>query len=208
MRFDWLHRDRASPAVIVVFGGWAIGPQVLAHLAGGQDVLFASDYRDLDAFLPDLSGYAQRALVAWSFGVAAYGHWQAGLCPRFDRCVAINGSLTPVHGKTGIPPRIFRQTVEELSPASFQSFLDLCFDAPQPAQPFDTSARRAELLAVERRGDAPGCHWDRIWISDRDRIFPPQNLDRAWAAQPGAIRRINAPHVPFAQWSDWSGVLA
>jgi pimeloyl-[acyl-carrier protein] methyl ester esterase len=208
MQVRWLKQGAGRDEVIVVFGGWAIGSQCFAHLTGGQDVLFVDDYRDLTGELPDLSAYARRRLVAWSFGVAAFGHWQSelgqlGRRMAFDSRVAVNGSLTPVHPKTGIPPRVFRQTEAGLSEASFQDFLTHSFNAPQPWQSFDAALHHAELLAVEARGAAPTCAWDRIWISGQDRIFPAQNLERAWADQPDAIRRIDAPHVAFAAWSAW-----
>lgn len=208
MDFRWLKQAQGhGPATeaIVVFGGWAIGPQVFAHLAGPQDILFASDYTALEAELPDLSAYDSVALVAWSFGVAAYAHWQQSRPDPFARKVAVNGSLSPVSRNTGIPPAIFRRTVETLDAASFQQFLTRVFGAPQPDQPLDVTARRAELLAVEARGDAPHVAFDRVWISSADKIFPPANLARAWEGQP--VRSIDAPHAPFDWFSSWEALL-
>jgi biotin synthesis protein BioG len=207
MQIEWLKRA-GSAEVVVVFGGWGIGSQCFAHLTGEQDVLFVSDYRNLATDLPDLSHYTRRRLVAWSFGVAGFAHWQfergqLGRHMAFDSRIAVNGSLTPIHPKTGIPPRVFRQTEAGLSEASFQDFLTHSFNAPQPWRGFDPAPHHAELLAVAARGAAPPCAWDRIWISGQDRIFPAQNLERAWAEQTDAIRRIDAPHVAFAAWSAW-----
>lgn len=206
MHFEWLHRAETSRDVIVVFGGWGTGPACLSHLTGAQDVLFARDYRVLEATLPDLSGYSHRYLIAWSFGVVAFAHWQTGHDSGFDQRIAINGTASPVHAEFGIPPRVFRRTVEQLSETSFQDFMTQCFDTPQPMQAPDIAPLRAELIAVEQRGDAPAGAWDRVWISTRDRIFPPQNQERAWAHLPCAIRRIDAPHGPFAAWSAWEEV--
>lgn len=206
--FKWLRKTENTPDVIVVFGGWAIGPTCFAHLTGAEDVLFVDDFTNLAAELPDLQCYTTRSLVAWSFGVAAYSHSRMGQRQTFDRHIAINGSLTPINTLTGIPPRVFRKTLENLSEQAFQEFLTVSFDAPRPWQPFNTAARRDELLAIQHRGDAPVCDWDRIWISDRDRIFPPQNLERAWINTPKHIHRINAPHVPFAAWTSWKDLWA
>ena len=208
MQHRWLNRSRGAAQVIVVFGGWAIGPAVMSHLGGRADLLFVSDYRDLAAPLPDLSGYASRTLVAWSLGVACYGHWQAAHPDPFDRRIAINGSMTPVNRRTGIAPRLMRHTARSLSEAGFQQFLARCHGASQPHQPIDVAARRAELAAVMNRGDAPDRHWHRVWISRHDVIFTPDKLHRAWQGQAAVIRVIDAPHVPFALWSDWEQVLA
>lgn len=190
----------------MVFGGWAVGPEVFAHLEGPQDILFASDYRDLNAELPDLSSYRRVSLLAWSFGVASYAHWQQGCPDPFARKVAVSGSLTPVNRLTGIPPVAMVKTVVSLSQVSFQHFLTRVFNAPQPDTPLDVAARRAELDAVAWRGDAPRAEFGRVLICGQDRIFPPGNLARAWAG--AEIRELKAPHAPFAQFATWEELLA
>ncbi|MBY6141781.1 DUF452 family protein [Leisingera daeponensis] len=200
MEFRWLKQDSAAEA-IVVFGGWAVGPEVFWHLDGPQDILFASDYTDLGADLPDLSGYGQVSLLAWSFGVAAYAHWQTGRPDPFLHKAAVNGSLQPVNRGAGIPPAVFRRTVETLSLESYQQFLGRVFGASQEAEVLDVEARRAELLAVERRGDAPQMRFGRVWISSGDKIFPPANLVRAWAGQ--NVSHLEASHAPFDRFSLW-----
>lgn len=205
MRWQWLKQAPGAETVIVVFAGWAIGPEVFLHLEGSQDVLFVDDYRNLDAPLPDLSAYGHRALVAWSFGVAGYGHWQARHGDLFDRKVAVNGSPTPVHRDTGIPPVLMQKTIDTLSQASFQMFLTRCFGGRQNFQEIDVAARKTELNAILKRGDAPELNWDRIWLSRNDRIFPLANLQRIWAGQ--GAKLLDAPHVPFASWSTWQAVM-
>ncbi|MEC8573421.1 MAG: pimeloyl-ACP methyl esterase BioG family protein, partial [Pseudomonadota bacterium] len=166
MEIRWLKQNKAAD-VIVVFGGWAVGPDVFAHLAGPQDLLFASDYRNLDAELPDLSGYQNVTLVAWSFGVAAYAHWQKDRTDPFDRKIAVNGTLAPVDEARGIPPAVLAKTAEGLSEQSFAQFLRRTFNAPQPPRSIDVEARRAELHAVAARGAAPAVAFDQVWLSGR-----------------------------------------
>ncbi|MBO9442834.1 DUF452 family protein [Phaeobacter italicus] len=205
MEIRWLKQNKAAD-VIVVFGGWAVGPDVFAHLAGPQDLLFASDYRNLDAELPDLSGYQNVTLVAWSFGVAAYAHWQKDRTNPFDRKIAVNGTLAPVDEARGIPPAVLAKTAEGLSEQSFAQFLRRTFNAPQPPRSIDVEARRAELHAVAARGAAPAVAFDQVWLSGRDRIFPPVNQHRAWD---GATQRElpTAAHAPFDQFDSWQGVI-
>jgi len=190
----------------VIFGGWAVGPDVFQHLSGEGDLCFAHDYTALGQELPDLSGYDRVSLVAWSFGVASYAHWQAGRADPFSRKVAVNGSLTPVSRETGIPPAVMAKTIDTISPEGFRIFLKRVFDVPPPAVEFDVGLRRAELLSVQARGDAPAVRFDRVWISERDRIFPPANLLRAWKGQP--TRLIDAPHAPFAKFQSWNELLS
>lgn len=206
MNHVWLKQSRETTRVIVVFGGWAMGSDVLSSLEGTSDIIFVSDYRDLSKALPDLSAYAHRSLVAWSFGIASYCHWQNENADVFDRKIAINGSMTPVDRERGIPPQVMQKTIDTLSHDSFQIFLMRAYNGKVPQQTIDVSARKAELIAVLERGDAPSQTWDRIWLSTKDRIFPLANMERAWAAQSDAIRRIEAPHMPFAQWKNWNEI--
>ena len=205
MEIRWLKQNKAAD-VIVVFGGWAVGPDVFAHLAGPQDLLFASDYRNLDAELPDLSGYQNVTLIAWSFGVAAYAHWQKDRPDPFDRKIAVNGTLAPVDEARGIPPAVLAKTAEGLSEQSFAQFLRRTFNAPQPPRSIDVEARRAELHAVAARGAAPAVAFDQVWLSGRDRIFPPVNQHRAWDG--ATLRELpTAAHAPFDQFDSWQGVI-
>ncbi|MEK0162879.1 pimeloyl-ACP methyl esterase BioG family protein [Phaeobacter sp. A36a-5a] len=206
MEFRWLKQNEAVEA-IVVFGGWAIGADVFAHLTGPEDVLFVSDFRSLDADLPDLSGYDHVTLLAWSFGVAGYAHWQQGRGDPFDRKVAVNGTLAPVDETRGIPPEVMARTAEGLSEQSFAQFLRRTFNAPQSPHEIDIDARRAELHAVAQRGPAPAVGFDLVWIAGRDRIFPPANQHRAWAGV--ALRELpTAAHAPFDHFDSWQALLS
>lgn len=205
MLSQWI-KQTGSDQLIVIFGGWALGAAPFQHLAGPQDVLFVDDFRDLSP-LPDLGKYAERTAVAFSFGVAAFCHWQAQNAFHFHRKTAISGSPTPIDRKHGIPPVIFDKTHDGLSADSFQQFLGHCYNSNQPNLNIDVQARKAELAAVKSRGPAPAAAFDKIWVSTEDRIFPATNLRRAWADQSAKIQEIDAPHVPFAQWDKWDEVV-
>ena len=206
MNHVWLKQSNDATHVIVVFGGWAIGSDALSSLKGTCDVLFISDYSDLNYTLPDLSAYSMRTLVAWSFGIASYCHWQRGKADVFDRKIAINGSMTPIDRENGIPPLVMQKTIDTLSHDSFQIFLMRAFNAKVPEQAINVSARKGELIAVLERGDAPPQTWDRIWLSRKDRIFPFANMERAWAQQNDVVKTIDGPHVPFGAWKHWDEV--
>ena len=207
MKHVWLKQSEGASRVLVVFGGWAIGAEVFSSLQSHDDILFISEYRDLDYALPDLSHYHHRILVAWSFGIASYCHWQAKNKDVFERKIAINGSMIPIDREKGIPPQAMQKTIDTLSNASFQIFLTRAHNAKVAEIKIDVGAREAELIAVLERGAAPAQQWDRIWLSQKDRIFPPANMERAWAQQAHAVKRIDEPHVPFHHWQNWDEVI-
>ncbi|MDQ7260828.1 DUF452 family protein [Paracoccus sp. PS-1] len=201
MRAEWLRRTGAEE-LIVVLTGWAVGSAPLRHLAGPADVLVLSDYRELTP--PDWpGGYAAMDLVAWSFGVAAACHlpdlW------GFRRKVAVCGSWAPCDDDLGIPRDMVRATAENLSEASLRQFARRA-GCPMASGGADLAALREELEAVMDRDSGRDPGFDRIWLGAADRIFPPENLRRAWWGGPVAL--LDCGHNPFAQWRDWSEVLA
>lgn len=184
---------------MIVFGGWAVGWAPFAHLQGSEDVLFVEDYRDLNHDLPDLGGYGQRWLFAYSLGVASFGHWAQGRA--FDRTIAACGSLNPVDRRLGIPAQVYRATQEALTEDSYQDFLALCHGHDVEPHKVDIPARRAELAAIADRGPAPVTQFDRVLIADRDRIWPKANLTRAWGGH--EVVELDAPHVAFGGFQTW-----
>ena len=205
MKAQWLQRHDAD-ALIVVFSGWALGAAPFAHLGGDADVLLLSDYRSLDFDLEPLRPYAQRSLIAYSFGVAAAGHALASAALDFDRRVAVCGSLHPADERFGIPPERVRQTADQLAETSLRQF------ARRAGSPFpeasDIPALRDELLAVIARGPATDPGFDRVWLGRSDRIFPPENLEAAWREQAERVRWLETGHNPFAGFIDWRDLLA
>lgn len=210
MRTQWLqHRD--ADRLIVIFGGWALGPAPFAHLTGAEDVLFVEDWRLLDHDLSECGAYARCDLIAHSFGVAAAGHWLAAQTAKdrpdpFTRKIAINGTLDPCHEQRGIPPELVRATADQLDLENLRRFCKRA-GAPAPTAP-DIRALRAELRAVLARGPAPSPGFDRIWLGQGDRIFPPAALALGWQDQHLPITWLKAGHTPFSLWQHWSEVLA
>lgn len=207
MKAQWLKHTYA-PELLIVFGGWALGPSPFLPLTGPQDVLFFDDYRQLDAPPPASSDYDTTTLLAFSFGVASSLHWmaQTGFSP--DRLIAVNGTPCPADPDKGIAPDMIRATADGLSAANFASFCRRAgVKAPSPIDsPMHWPNHRDELFAIAHRGSAEPQRFDKIWISTRDRIIPTAAQRRAWADQAERTTEINAPHMPFAagqSWKDW-----
>lgn len=207
MEWRWLKRSGASN-LVVVFGGWALGRFPYLNLGGSQDVLLAQDFRMIDGGMPaEPKDYTTVSLVAFSFGVAAYAFWQLTEPEVFSRKVAVNGTLAPVDRRNGIPPIVFHRTVETLSQDSLRAFCRRCYDGSFEIDEHNLDHLRDELNAVQDRGAAPTRAFDRIWVSNQDKVLPAANQLRAWAEQSGKVRRLDAPHVPFSKFRTWDEVL-
>ena len=204
MRRHWLNRD-GGPLLTLVFGGWALGPALFAPLTGAKDVLVVDDYRTLDDALPEIGDYDDVRLMAYSFGVATAAHWLAAHTLHCTRMAAVNGTLFPVDVERGIAPETVAATADGLNAASFSRFCRRA-GAERLVQEIDFGAAADELRAITVRGAAPDTCFDRVWISDNDRIIPTRAQDAAWAGRDTAIRRIPAAHQPFRAgqtWAEW-----
>lgn len=204
MRRHWLARN-GGPQLTLVFGGWGLGAAPFAGLTGTEDVLVIDDYTTLDAPLLETAQYDHIRLLAYSFGVAAAAHWLSAYKLPLQRLVAVNGTLYPVDKTRGIAPEIITATADGLSAARFAQFCRRAGHA-LPAPHIDVAMAKTELRAIAQRGPAPPTAFERIWISQQDRIIPARAQEAAWQAQAGAVRRLRAAHQPFAagqSWQDW-----
>lgn len=203
MRAEWLQRG-ASDRLILVLSGWAVGPAPFRHLRGAADVLVLWDWRDLSP--PGWpGGYGRIDLLAYSFGVGAA--CRMALPADAGLRVAACGSGWPCDDRLGIPRATLRATEAGLDAEALRRFARR---AGVPALPgADLPALRAELRAVMGWAGVPAVpRFDRILLGARDRIFPPENLNRAWQAQAARLRILPSGHNPFALMRDWDEVLA
>lgn len=206
MKQRWLSRS-GTAEVLLVFGGWAIGPGPFQGLSGNTDVLFVDDYTRLDDPLSDLSHYDRINLIAFSFGVASAAHWLAQIGIRPDRLIAVSGTLHPADVERGIAPDMIRATADQLSTASFAKFCRRAgLEGPAPEIDIDTA--KAELHAVIERGPAPDLKFDRIWVPQQDRVIPTRAQQAAWADQHDAVRTVPTAHIPFASGQNWQEWIA
>lgn len=208
MKIEFL-QQRGASRLILIFAGWAMDAnpfKTLEHQA--YDIAVAYDYRDLH--LPQhisLSEYNEICILAWSFGVPSahaflINHDELPVTAR----VAVNGTLTPVDDRFGIPCAIFQGTLNSISPASLSRFNRRMCGSATAAKEYDRHAPQREIseLADELRAIAKRStdqnkeHWDTIYISESDLIIPTANQKAAWGKHTD-IRTIEGPHLPNFQ---------
>ena len=206
MRREWLQRV-GTGELTLVFGGWGLGVSPFAGMTGAGDVLFVEDYTLLDDPVAEVSGYDHVALLAYSFGVASAVHWMTEHGVQPDRKVAVNGTLYPADKDRGIAPEVVEATIAGLSEQSFAGFCRRA-GVKGSVPEINVTAAQAELRMIMARGNAPDVSFDRVWIADRDRIIPTKAQERAWHGQEAVVRRISAPHQPFAPEQSWQEWLA
>jgi biotin synthesis protein BioG len=217
MKAEWIVR-RKDPDLLLFFNGWGMDRRLADHLvsacserqAPGPDIVLLYDYRDLT--LPEwlgeaIAGVRSVDLLAWSLGVWVAAH--AGL-DRVDRAVAVNGTCFPVDATRGIPPEIFKGTLEQWSDASRARFDRRMFArvSPERYQPLRSarlSGEQQEELRVIGEAVSAGqgtrrsiWRYSKAFVGGADLIFMPENQRRAWHEIGVPVIEIaEMPHFPF-----------
>lgn len=184
----------------------------------GQDLLMYYDYRDLGGIEPSAllpTGYGRLTLLAWSMGVWVAGHLLAGQEHRLADAVAINGTLTPIDDRCGIPDGAYAEMLASFSPETLRVFYRSMFSAQGDEdrflahRPRRTEEEIREELAALRdqyraNGPAPDLY-RRCLVGSRDRIFTARAQVRSWGRE--RCRQVPAPHFPFysLSWDSLAG---
>lgn len=196
-----------SRRLLLVFTGWASDSSFYSGLIlpESYDFAVASDYRTpADATqIAAIAAYDEVCVVAWSFGVPAATRFMLDNPQiRFTLRVAVNGTMTPVHDRLGIPEMIFHGTLDRLDHRNLSKFLRRvagssdAFATLPSATGFDIYALKDELRAIAALPASDAIElWDSVIISTADAIIPPENQRRSWAAHP-TVRELQAPHLP------------
>ncbi len=199
--------------LILIFAGWGMDAGVFSDISvSGYDIMVVWDYRDKAFDFSAMSRYSEVYVFAWSFGVfiASLVMNEFDGVPVMLR-VAINGSMTPVNDETGIPEMIFQGTLSGLNDRSLVKFYRRVCDGSDDYQKFARQVPdrgieelREELMRIyemSRDAKLPDVVWDRVVISDNDRIFSPANLDKAWSVLP----RVR--HIPGGHYVDFQKII-
>jgi biotin synthesis protein BioG len=226
MKAEWIVR-KGSRNLLLFFNGWGMDRRVADWLTSawpsgdGRDIAALWDYRDLalPAWLGEaMAGADSVDLVAWSLGVWAASN--AGLS-KIDHAVAINGTPFPVNAERGIPPEIFRGTLEGWNDENRKRF-ERRMMGGVPAEVVESirSARSSadqqeELRSIDEAvvrcpaKSSPSWNFSKALIGGRDLIFTPENQHRAWVEAGVSVTEIAAmPHFPFTHIAGWRELLA
>jgi biotin synthesis protein BioG len=228
MKAEWIIR-KGSTDLLLFFNGWGMDRRVADWLVSswpdpdlsGRDIAVLYDYRDLKlpAWLGNAIAESRSVdLIAWSLGVwAASNTGLAGI----DRAVAINGTPLPVDAERGIPPEIFRGTLESWNDANRKRF-ERRMSGGVPPEIVDAvrsdrtiDDQQAELRsigeAVVRCPAESLAFWkfSKALIGGRDLIFSAENQRRAWLEAGVSVNEISSmPHFGFTHIAGWRELLA
>jgi hypothetical protein len=219
MKLNWL-AQRGAPQLLLFFNGWGMDERVVAHLAppAGCDLLEVHGYADRDGAPLErvLAGYGSFVLVAWSFGVWAAAVVLAAVRRVPAVAVAINGTCRPIDAEYGIPPQLYRATLERFSAPALDSFTRRMCGGPEALAHYRARASRRSL---DDQGDelralaadvpatpVPASPFTRAIVGSADRIVPPRHQSRCWEGA-AATSVLPLPHYPFCALERWEQIL-
>lgn len=207
MKLKFIRTEEENTRLILIFAGWGADYNIgIGISVPGWDVAVAYDFTELSLDTQFLSRYYTVYLFAWSLGVFAASR----LLPadRITSAFAINGTTDPVDNEYGIPVAIYRGTYENLSTATLKKFRlrmagnralyeDMSAKLPD-ANTADIENLRGQLKNIEgcaTESDKGNLPWVRAYIGGDDKIFPPENMRRAWERDPEVkIIESKRPH--------------
>lgn len=192
--------------LLIIFAGWAMDANPFADLRRqGYDILVLWDYRDFSFDWSITYNYSEICVLAWSLGVYAASVVTGKIRDKITRCLAVNGTLSPVDSSCGIPESIFRGTLDGLNERNLEKFYRrVCGDrntfgrfmSSVPVRPIDEL--RDELSVFLHLPENKGkslLSWDVALVSSRDAIFPAENQINAWTGVAPVVK-ISGGHIP------------
>lgn len=205
MKIQFLKKT-GNPKLILIFAGWGSDPKLYSSICiGGWDVAVAYDFNSSseNISLDFLAEYPTVYLYAWSLGVAA----ASKLLPaeRITAAFALNGTEIPSNDLYGIPEAIYVGTKDNLTERSLKKFRRRMVDSSEefdtlngllPETP-DISELINSLQWFEELSSPSGLlNWNRAYISENDKIFPPASQKNFWRTFSPATELIllDAPH--------------
>ena len=201
MQHKWLNK-RNNNKVIIFFNGWGMDESVVKHLNPENfDILMFYNYNELNIDLSIINDYKEEYLIAWSMGVM--------VATRFDiiynSTTAINGTLKPIDDKFGIPNRVYNLTIKGFSPKGRERFIKSMFNNAEnlPNITREFEEQKTELSALKNYTANEDFKYNRIIISDNDKIIPTQNQEAYW----GIKANLKTGHCPFYSFTKWSELL-
>ncbi len=219
MKHTVLNDLKPSRHVVLIFAGWGMDWRMFEPVSfDGRHVIVAYDYAsDIDKNGDELArlinnNYDDVCLIGWSFGVFNATVWMTTHSELpLTYAVAVNGTVHPVDRLRGIDPDIFAATLNGLSDTSVAKFrLRMCgsrqafsdFMAHVPQRTIESLRIELEQIRDMAGSDfSAGANlWDKIFISDSDRIIPAEAQKKAWERHSSVTVLNDSHHNP--DWND------
>lgn len=213
MKHKWLNKKN-NQKLILFFNGWGMDECVVKHLdPEDYDVLMFYNYNTLetDFDFESLNIYPEKNIIAWSMGVMVSAYLTPSLALPLGegKCTAINGTLKPINEEYGIHPKIYDLTIKGFNEKGRKRFIDSMFNEESTPHPIPLPEEReiceqhSELIALKNYQADETFKYNRVLISDNDKIIPTKSQVAFWGIEPN----LKSGHCPFFNFTKWSELL-
>ena len=208
MKYKWLNRNKNNNKIILFFNGWGMDENVVKHLENeNYDVLMFYDYISLetDFNFELLNIYTEKNIVAWSMGVMiATLIRPLGTFSNQGKSICINGTLRPIDSEFGIHPKIYDLTIKGFNEKGRDRFISSMFEEKNNIIcSRDIENQHLELVALKNYYSNENFKYNKILISDNDKIIPTKSQVTYWGIKPN----LRGGHCPFMNFTKWSELL-
>ena len=205
MKYKWLNKQN-NKKIIVFFNGWGMDDNVVKHLdCQDYDVLMFYDYNILDTNFEfeSLNSYSKTYLISWSMGVMIASKYSEFM-PSLTYSIAINGTLKPINIEYGIHPKIYDLTIKGFNEIGKKRFISSMFNNNQELDcSRELENQHSELIALKNYKSNENFQYNKIYISNDDRIIPTKSQVAFWGIEPN----LKSGHCPFFNFKKWSELL-
>ena len=222
MKAHWLNRQN-NKNLIVFFAGWSFDYNPFCNHPeyGDNDLLMIYDYNNMD--IPDelktLNNYESKILAAWSMGVFT-AYLNRVLFEDFNKKIAVNGTITPVDDKFGIPVKIFELTLKHAASGLGGKFYKNVF---QTLKEYEEYLKNPVQRSIENRveelknlydlirqqpADFDGeKFYDCAVVCQNDKIIPSANQSASHNKNNVPVISLDCGHFPFYNFSKWDEII-
>ena len=144
-----------------------------------------------------------------------YGAETMDMDPQTIKAVwGFNGTERPVDEHYGIHPKIYLLTERGMTEQGRDKFFARMlsgkeeierFEENKPCRDIDEQREELRLIREQSVRDMSEMHWDRVYISEGDVIFPVEN-QRNWWRDRVEIITLSGGHYPFYVLDNWEKI--
>jgi hypothetical protein len=217
----YIRRREKNNHLVVFFGGWGSDENMFVPLCTEEFdfIMFYNYSADEALVLPETKKYERITLIGWSLGVWAAEYFTSKTKIIPDVSIAVNGTPLPAHDQYGIPLNVFEGTLNNLTEENIEKFYLRVFGDKKT---YLINADRVPKRTIKSLHDElrwlynrimeqrePGFKWTYAVSSEKDRVFPAENLKSYWGKDNDTKHIIlPMPHYLFHNFTSFTDFIS
>jgi biotin synthesis protein BioG len=214
----WLHQKKSN-RLIFFCNGWGMDERPFTSIGSKEwDVLMFYDYTNLkhnQDLHKLLNEYDEVVLIAWSMGVWAGQQLFKPFVTKLTAALAINGTLSPINDKFGIPEDVVQATLAAFDEKQrLKFYYRMCRDRVvyqrflenQPLRNIENQKEELAALLKSTKGQTgEESIYDYILVSEYDFIMPTKSQLNYWPEK--TVLQTDGSHFLFYAYKSWDEII-